>query len=826
MRFLRQSNQERITLSASPLGTGGEARIFTVVPGERFCAKIYHEPTSAQARKLAAMLANPPEDPMRDDGHISIAWPLDILRTQYHGQTFAGFLMPRVTGLRPLFSVYNPVVRRQELPLFTYQYLHRAGRNLAASLRALHSRDYVIGDVNESNILVSDTALITLVDTDSFQVRAPKTDHVYRCPVGKPDFTPPELQGKNFRLVDRRPEHDAFGLAVLLFLLLMEGTHPFSGVYQDDGDPPPHDARIRAGHFTYGAKRVPYRPMPFAPPYEIVHPALRALFARCFEEGHTDPTARPTAAMWQSALAEAEEALQTCAINTLHRYGEHLTACPWCARTEQLGGRDPFPPQPETPYVRPARRVKPRPIPAVPGTTLVTTGGTTVVRTRIAPPVAVAASTALTQGALPAASSLPSWPLAPTASSLSPTPQAPPITRTLHLPPVFGTYDIRTWLAACLVILTVMLPVFQWETGLGALILGLLGFRATRAGRWLALISAGIGALMMALILGSSLRRTVSNPFLVSVTEQGAIRAVAFARDGRTLATATERNEDQRLISGEVALWNAQTGALTHTQLATGDVTALAYSPDGTLLAEGTGALMEAATVRLRDARTLNMEHELERFQGDVSSLAFSPDSRLLATGCRDKNVTLWDVRTGVPLKQFEAPGEIFAVAFSPDGRYVATGSGTGSGMGDVGRVTVWEIATGKPLWTRHAHGLYVLSLAYTPDGKNLASAGYDSTARCWDARSGKLRHTLEAPGVRLAGAVAFSPDGKTLASGGDDGSARLWDWRRNQLLRTLTGPHAPDEPERALQSLAFSPDGNKLAGGGRDGVANIWRLR
>src|SRR5436305_1951244 len=96
---------------------------------------------------------------------------------------------------------------------------------------ALHSRDYVVGDVNESNILVADTALITVVDTDSFQVRDPDGKTVFHCPVAKPEFTPPELQGRQLHDVDRVPAHDRFGLAVLIFQLLMEGTHPFAGIY-------------------------------------------------------------------------------------------------------------------------------------------------------------------------------------------------------------------------------------------------------------------------------------------------------------------------------------------------------------------------------------------------------------------------------------------------------------------------------------------------------------------------------------------------------------------------------------------------------------------
>ena len=86
----------------------------------------------------------------------------------------------------------------------------------------------------------------------------------------------PELQGKRFTHIDRETGHDHFGLAVLIFQLLMEGTHPFAGLYTSGGDPPPYEDRIAAGFFSYGNRRGPYRPIPIAPPFEMLDPALRS----------------------------------------------------------------------------------------------------------------------------------------------------------------------------------------------------------------------------------------------------------------------------------------------------------------------------------------------------------------------------------------------------------------------------------------------------------------------------------------------------------------------------------------------------------------------
>jgi serine/threonine protein kinase len=344
MRLVRHSTGVQIEVEASSmLGAGGEARVYAVRQERGLVAKIYHHPTPERARKLEAMLANPPDDPMRSQGHASIAWPVDLLCQPGDRAHVVGYLMPRVSGMSSVIDFYNPKARLRNCPVFHYLYLHRTARNLASAFGALHARGYVVGDVNESNILAKDTALVTLVDTDSFQVRD-TAGRLHRCTVGKPEYTPPELQGKTFSQVDRSAEHDLFGLGVVIFQLLMEGTHPFAGVYRGVGDAPAIEDRIKAGHFPHGRFRVPYGSVPLAPPFEVLHPKLQRLAARCFEDGHRDPSARPHAHEWTSALSAAEAALVTCRANDQHRYGSHLPACPWCERATNMGGFDTFPP--------------------------------------------------------------------------------------------------------------------------------------------------------------------------------------------------------------------------------------------------------------------------------------------------------------------------------------------------------------------------------------------------------------------------------------------------------------------------------------------------
>jgi TonB family protein len=300
-------------------------------------AKLYHAPAEEHARKLRVMLAHPPA---ADDGAPSLVWPADLLHDPA-GRT-VGILMPRVSGMQRAFELYNPATRRTKSPHFDYARLHRTARNVAAAFDALHAAGYVVGDANESNVLVDDAGNVTVIDTDSFQVRDPATGDVFRCPVGRPEFAPPELQGKTLSEMDRTPEHDRFALGVLVFQLLMEGTHPFAGQWEGPADPPDIPQRIARGMFPYtpGAELKPPRN---APPIDILHPLVRGAVRRCFEVGHLSPSARPEPREWMVALDAARAALVTCASNPVHVYGGHLGACPWCERARALGGRDPFP---------------------------------------------------------------------------------------------------------------------------------------------------------------------------------------------------------------------------------------------------------------------------------------------------------------------------------------------------------------------------------------------------------------------------------------------------------------------------------------------------
>ncbi len=367
MSLILQLRARGVTLRLDPsleLGAGGEARVFALPGDAERVVKIYRQPSPERARKIARMIAHPPLLGPDPEGAVRLAWPQEGVVDE-EGRP-VGFLMPRAEGPR-IFEFYNPVTRRAQAPLFHYGLLHRAGGNLAAAFAALHARGYRVGDVNESNILVAPEGAVTLVDTDSFQV--PDSAGVFRSGVGRPEFTPPELQGVAFAAVDRTEAHDRFGLGVLLFLLLMEGTHPFAvRVAAGSAEPLPLEERIRAGMFPYaGTRRARAGCLPprLALPFGVVHPAVRELFERCFVDGHLDPAARPAPPEWRHALATAEAELRRCDFNPQHRFGAHLGECPWCERTRLLRGRDPFPETAQAARLAPPRaRRAPAPAPA------------------------------------------------------------------------------------------------------------------------------------------------------------------------------------------------------------------------------------------------------------------------------------------------------------------------------------------------------------------------------------------------------------------------------------------------------------------------------
>ena len=359
---------KRINLGQE-VGRGGEATVYRAGNRSGLLAKIYTPaPRPNYPDKLDWMIHHPPENPTRAQSHPSLAWPTGLLYdSPSKNRRMTGFLMPHIQGAVPILEVLNPRRRRIILPRFNRRYLLRTARNMAAALSALHRCGYVAGDLNESNVLVTPSALITMIDADSFQViqRRNSRPVIYPCPVGKLEYTAPEMQGQPLDKVYRKPEHDSFSLAVLIFQLLVEGNHPFRAQWLGSGEPPPIEERIKMGAFPHTAspgKLV--RPPKGSPDINLLHPGVTELFRRCFIDGHEEPKFRPDASTWERALTTAESALVVCSSG--HLFSNHLTGCPYCPPSSRRAAPQPVSTNRERQAPPDRRAADSRPRPAAP----------------------------------------------------------------------------------------------------------------------------------------------------------------------------------------------------------------------------------------------------------------------------------------------------------------------------------------------------------------------------------------------------------------------------------------------------------------------------
>ncbi len=323
----------RLTLAGKPLalgarlGRGGEGEIYAVADGSGRAVKLYLQPDTAREAKIGAMTGSHAAAACPD-----VTFPQDIVR--HADGRFAGFIMAQVADHQPIHELIGASSRRRFFPHADWRFLVRVALNFARVMASIHAAGFVVGDINSAGVLVSQRGTVKLIDADSFQVG------VHRCRVGMPEYTPSELQGVSLSDVYRTVNHDAFGMAVMMFQLLMLGRHPFSGVSR--GRQVALDRAIREGRFAFSQiADVGIRPPPRSLLLGDLPRAIRHLFERAFL---LSSTVRPSATEWVDALSDLETGLIACPVRADHVIALVSTMCPWC-RIERETGRPMFIPQ-------------------------------------------------------------------------------------------------------------------------------------------------------------------------------------------------------------------------------------------------------------------------------------------------------------------------------------------------------------------------------------------------------------------------------------------------------------------------------------------------
>ncbi len=201
-----------------------------------------------------------------------------------------------------------------------------------------------------------------------------------------------------------------------------------------------------------------------------------------------------------------------------------------------------------------------------------------------------------------------------------------------------------------------------------------------------------------------------------------------------------------------------------------------------------------------------------------VSAVAYSPDGSLLASGSADSFIQIWDTATSQPRLPFvlaESGGVVTALAFSPDGRLLASAH-------ESGVVVLWDALSGVRLSRLIGHTDQVQVLAFHPTGQLLASASLDGSVRLWDIPGGTPNgEALQNRETRTSyTSLAFSPDGHALAGGDSRGGISLWQTESRERIARL------DDHRDRISGLSFTPDGKQLVSGSWDGHINLWDLR
>jgi WD40 repeat protein/tetratricopeptide (TPR) repeat protein len=286
------------------------------------------------------------------------------------------------------------------------------------------------------------------------------------------------------------------------------------------------------------------------------------------------------------------------------------------------------------------------------------------------------------------------------------------------------------------------------------------------------------------------------------------VTKVVFSPDGKLLASTTQNG---------TALWDVESGQIVReiTGILSND---LAFTPDGALLAIGEA---DESTIGFWDVTTGEQTQTLDGFHGVI---ALSADGKLLAS-LASNEIRLWDIGNAKVVQTFEIDISqiVRCITFSPDGNWLA------AGFANDNLVKVWEVVSGNEVWEQESPPKFydtsfpgqVWGIAYSPDGKLLASGSGSGVINLWDASDGKMVRAFDGHSNSVL-SLAFSPNGKLLASGAADNTIKFWDISNGNEVYSFdfsgydtdAGLDTVIDNRRLVFSVAFSPDGKWFATG------------
>lgn len=302
--------------------------------------------------------------------------------------------------------------------------------------------------------------------------------------------------------------------------------------------------------------------------------------------------------------------------------------------------------------------------------------------------------------------------------------------------------------------------------------------------------------------------------------KEGAINpwatSVDISFDNQTAAVGCSYDNESKIV-----LINLKTGEIINSWTYNSRIFSLSFSPDGqSILA---GYKDSFAILWGLDGSIL---FSLVEHSNAVSAVAFSPDGTKAVTASYDKSVVLWDIRSNSIIDKMDDSttpyylGKITSVAYNSSGTHVVFGD-------DEGNVIVWNLGPGTIYLNRiekDRHTDFVLSVAFSPDNRQVVSSSADSTVKIWDIDFTIdqliLYKTLNGQDNKWINSIRFLPDGKKILSASANGSVLLWDIATQQIIQRLDG-HLGE-----VNSLAISSDGALAVSGSRDGSIRLWDLQ